>query len=289
MLSRRLVPMVVLPIVLACLGGWGRTGHAVIADIAYRELTPEARAKVDAILAGQTIQETASWADGVRGRNDEFPWTSPLHYANLPADAIRYDDTSMRPPEGNVVSGVTRFAAQLVDAEASELERRQALMFLVHFVGDLHQPLHAGNAEDRGGNDIDISWFGSERRLHSIWDSGIIDAASGEPWPVMGDRLYREVTPQDRLAWTVNDPLPGDSVLGPALVEAAGRWVLESRRFANTHAYRADGFSDGEAFVDGTELGADYAEHCEPVVELRLKQAGVRLGRLLNALLSSPN
>lgn len=272
-------------LLLALLGGWGRTGHAVIAEIAYRELTPEVRAKVDAIMADQTIQETASWADGVRGRDDEFPWTAPLHYANLPADAPRYDDASMRPPEGNVVSAVTRFSDALTDAEATDVQRRQALMFLVHFVGDLHQPLHAGNADDRGGNDIDIAWFGSERRLHSIWDSGIIDATTDAPWPVLADRLYAEITPAERLAWTVNDPGAGEEASGPLLVEAAGRWVLESRRFCNTHAYRARGYNGGEPFVDATQLGADYARHCQPVVELRLKQAGVRLGRLLNTLL----
>lgn len=285
MRTRRALIFLTLPVLMACLGGWGRTGHAVIAEIAYRELTPEARAKVDAIMAGQTIQETASWADGVRGRNDAFPWTAPLHYANLPADAPRYDDASMRPPEGNVVSAVTRFSTQLTDPEATDLERRQAMMFLVHFVGDLHQPLHAGNARDRGGNDIDIAWFGSERRLHSIWDSGIIDATTDAPWPVLADRLYAEITPAERLAWTVSDPGMGEEASGPLLVEAAGRWVLESRRFSNTHAYRADGFNAGEAFVDGTELGVEYARHCQPVVELRLKQAGVRLGRLLNTLL----
>jgi hypothetical protein len=281
---RRAAPALLF-LLLPALLGWGRLGHAVIADIAYRELTPEARARVDAIMGSQTIQETASWADGVRGRNDEFPWTAPLHYANLPADASAYDHATMKPQQGNVVSAVVHFAARVTDESLTDLERTRALMFLVHFVGDLHQPLHAGNAEDRGGNDIDIDWFGRPRRLHSIWDSGIYDATTNDPWPVLSQKLYETTTDEDRLAWTATDPAARADADTDQLTAAVGRWTLESRRFANTHAYQAAGFNEDQPFADGTELGNLYAEHCRPVTDLRLKQAGVRLGRLLNALL----
>jgi len=268
--------------------GWGRIGHAVIAEIAYRELTPEARARIAEIMGDQTIQETASWADGVRGRSGLYPATGPLHYANLNPLAPRYDHATMRPDTGNVIDGVVDNALQIEDPDLSEELRRHALMFTVHFAGDLHQPLHAGNAEDRGGNDIDLDWFGRTRNLHSVWDSGIIDANTQDPWPILADRLYNDITAEDRLAWTVTDPdtidraNPDDKT---ALTEAVGRWVLESRRYANDFAYATEGFNNNEPFKTGTPLGADYAEHCEAVTMLRLKQAGVRLGHLLNTVL----
>lgn len=269
--------------------GWGRTGHAVIAEIAYRELTPEARARVDAIMGDQTIQETASWADGVRGRGRLYPETGPLHYANLDPLAPSYDHATMRPEAGNVVDGVVDYTLQLEDPDLSDELRRHALMFAVHFAGDLHQPLHAGNADDRGGNDIDIDWFGRSRRLHSIWDSGIIDAVTTDPWPILAERLYAQITDEDRLAWTITDPDAIDRTSADdkaRLTEAVGRWTLESRRYANTYAYAAEGFNAGAPFEDGTPLGADYAKHNEAVTMLRLKQAGVRLGHMLNAVLA---
>ena len=284
----RVTASALLVVTLVLGGGWGQKGHAVIAEIAWREMSPGARERVQEIMGISTIQQTASWADGVRSRDPNFRWTAPLHYANLPADAAGYDHETMCPEEGNVVSAVLMFAERVVDESLSEIERRQAMMFLVHFVGDLHQPLHAGNAEDRGGNDIDIAWFGNERRLHSIWDSGIIDAVTGrEPWPLMAERLHEGVTDSDRVAWTVSDPRDSDEIRGAMLTQAVGRWVYESRRLADTHAYRAEGFNGGEVFEDGTELGQGYAEHCAGVTELRLRQAGVRLGALLNAVFES--
>ncbi|MBA4119273.1 MAG: hypothetical protein C0513_01010 [Isosphaera sp.] len=271
---------------VAAMGGWGRRAHSVIADIAWRELTPEVRQRVAAIMGEQTIQETASWADGVRGPNDEFPWTAPLHYANLDAAAAGYDHAAMRPAQGNVVDGVTDFALKLADPSTSDAERRQALMFVVHFVGDLHQPLHAGNAADRGGNDIQIQWLGDRRNLHAIWDSGILDALGDTPWPSLAEQLHAQITPAERLAWTATEPGTRAAATTQALHQSVGRWVFESRSLANRYAYSAAGFNDGKPFVTGSALGREYAEHCAPVVDLRMEQAGVRLAHLLNVLLA---
>lgn len=291
--SRSIVRIGASLALLTCLiplGGWGRKGHAVIAHIAYLGLTDEARERVDAIMAasdiaGATIQETASWADGVRGRDDEFPWTAPLHYANLPAGADAYDPEAA-PEAGNVVTAVPLFARQLLSESSSDKQRKQALMFLVHFVSDLHQPLHAGNAEDRGGNDIEIQWFGRDRRLHSIWDSGIIDASTREPWPVLAMRLAGGIDDDERRAWTERDDFgPAGGLDEDRAAATLGRWVVESRSYADRFAYGSEGFNEGEPFATGDPLAQRYADHCMPVVELRLEQAGVRLAGLLNSLL----
>lgn len=285
--TRRILPpagVAVLALAVPLLGAWGRKGHSVIAEIAWRELTPQAREAVTAIMQEETIQETASWADGVRGQNDEFPWTAPYHYANLPADAEQYDHASMRPEVGNVIDGVVDFAARVTDDSLTPLERKQALMFVVHFVGDLHQPLHAGNGDDRGGNAIRIDWIGGPRNLHSIWDSGINDAVENAPWPETAERIHGTITDAERLAYTAADPIRPAELTESALEEAVGRWVLESRRYANRFAYAATGFNDGKPFTTGTTLGEDYARHCLPIVELRQRQAGIRLANLLNVV-----
>lgn len=283
--ARRAAAATGLALSIGVLGAWGPLGHSVIADIAYRELTPEVRARVDQIMAGATIQETASWADGVRGRNDPFPWTAPLHYVNMTPDAPAYDHATFRPEQGNVVDGVVDFSQLLLSTDATDEQRKQALMFVVHFIGDLHQPLHAGNSQDRGGNDIRINWQGRERNLHSIWDSGLYDAVSQSPWPEVSEQLYSQISDEDRAAWLVADPATPKELTEAFYTAAVGRWVLESRLLANRYAYQAPGFNNDQPFISGTQLDKTYAEKCRPVIELRFKQAGVRLGHALNMLL----
>lgn len=251
---------------LALAGGWGPAGHAIIAQIAYFELTPEARAKVDRIMGVDSIQETSAWADRVRG-TDDYRWTGPLHYANPSPEHDNYDHARDCPPEGNVVSAVRDFAAIVADESATDLDRKEALMFLVHFVGDLHQPLHAGRAADRGGNDIRVNFFGRERNIHSIWDSGIMDAARDEPWPLWVERLYPEIDSSDRDAWLASGASPD--------VTTVGRWITESRRLAYEHCYVLEG---------GETVGEDYVQGKLPVVDECLKQGGVRLGAMLNEI-----
>jgi hypothetical protein len=266
---------------LCLLGGWGRDGHAIVAQIAYLELTPEARARVDAILAGGgvggggpdgttvglTLPEVSAWPDWARNQPD-YRWTSPLHYANPSPEHDSYIHDRDCPDRGNVVTAVRDFAAQVADESASATERREALMFVVHFVGDLHQPLHAGRAADLGGNRIEVNFFGRERNIHSIWDSGIMQASSRDPWPVWVDRLAGEISEKDRSAWLEGGAAPD--------VATVGNWISESRRLADEHCYVLEG---------GEVVGAEYVEDKTPVVELRLKQAGVRLGAMLNGLL----
>lgn len=250
------------------LSAWGPQGHAVVAELAWRELTPEVQAKVAKILDEAPMNSVGSWADAVRPA-EQFRWTAPLHYVNLPDNALQFLPERDCPDDGCAVSAITDFAATLADESADPQERKEALMFLIHFVGDLHQPLHAGRAADRGGNDIEVDFYGRQQRLHSIWDSGIIQAADQGEWPVWADRLETQIDAMDRLAWTAD--------LNPAdLTSTAGRWAYESNRLALEYAYAAK---------DGDVVGDDYVQRTTPVIELRLSQGGVRLGALLNAIL----
>ncbi|MFG0306619.1 MAG: S1/P1 nuclease [Phycisphaerales bacterium JB040] len=254
---------------LALLAGWGREGHAIVAQLAWMDLTPEAQAKVAALLEPEAMAEVGSWADAVRP-TDEYRWTAPLHYVNMPDHATRYIHDRDCPDAGCVVSAIDDFAATLADDTAPHEDRVEALKFVIHFVADIHQPLHAGRPDDRGGNDIDTVFFGRERNLHSVWDSGIIQGADLGEWPQWASRLAEQIDDADRLAWTA-DANPND------WANTAGRWAYESNRLALEYAYTVR---------HGDTLDDAYVRHTLPVVELRLQQAGVRLADLLNTVLA---
>lgn len=266
MLTRPFATITAL-LTLAFLSGWGRDGHAIIAEIAWREMTPTAQARARQILAGEDLPAVAAWADQARTM-EAYRWTAPLHYVNLSANTAAYDHAVHCPDNGCVVSAVGDFARLLID-EVDDKTREDALKFLIHFVGDLHQPLHAGRPDDRGGNDIQARFFGRGRNLHSIWDSDILRAGDPEPWPTIAERLWNEIRPADRLAWLAE--ARHDDLIG-----TAGRWTFESHRLAERYAYPVEA---------GAELAEDYVRDTLPVVHLRLQQGGVRLGALLNQLL----
>lgn len=252
---------------------WGPDGHAIIAEIAARELSPETAAKITELLeanpAGTSLVEIASWADAVRP-TEPYRWSAPLHYVNMPADATGYDHARDCPPNeegyGCVVSAVDRFARELGDESLTAEQRIEALMFLVHFVGDLHQPLHGGRQEDRGGNDIAITFLGTETNLHRAWDSQILEAITGgQPWPIVADELHANIGDLHRVAYLA-DTANGN------WIDTAGRWAFESHHLAEAHCY---------IIGNGETVGIDYAMDVAPVVLVRLQQAGVRLAAVL--------
>jgi len=263
-LLRPILTLAAMCSALALLGGWGRDGHAIIAEIAWRELSDEARAEIKSLLGEASLPEIASWADVVR-RESGYEWSAPLHYVNMPPDAAAYDPARDLPPEGNVVSAIDRFAAELKDRSLPAKQRGEALMFLVHFVGDLHQPLHGGRAEDRGGNSIELTFYEKPMNLHAVWDYGILEAGGQDPWPVRVERLYAEIEPIDRVDW-LSTTHTGDLSL------TAGRWATESHILAERYCY---------SVAPGSVIGEDYAKASLPIAELRLKQAGIRLAAVL--------
>lgn len=153
---------------------WDVTGHRVIADIAYKNLTCKARRSVDKILGKKGIIYESSWADGVRNEKG-YEYSYPWHYQNL-RDSMTKEDLQylLKNPK---TEGEHLFYA--IDLMINKLKANrkdaEALKFLVHFVGDLHQPMHLGRATDRGGNNVMITWFGSQVNLHALWDSYLID------------------------------------------------------------------------------------------------------------------
>ncbi|MCL4793913.1 MAG: S1/P1 nuclease [Bryobacteraceae bacterium] len=238
--------------------GWGRDGHALIGRIAERHLTPEARAAVARLLEdGETLSSIGSWADEIRNERRE---TSTWHYINLPITQPRGDWRAYCPASGCVVSVIPDMMARLRDRSRSRAERAEALKFLTHFVGDLHQPLHTGDRGDRGGNDVPVVFRDRPGNLHSIWDTPIL-LWMFERDPGLRARLERGAGYWQRRRierGTLDD------------------WAWEAHAVARDVVYHH--LPDGNPAL----LGEHYARQAAPAVELQVMRAGVRLARLLN-------
>jgi hypothetical protein len=252
---------------------WGKTGHRVVAAIAEPQLSGLARAQVKEILGGaESLDEAANWPDEMRSDPAPF-WqktSTPWHYVTL--NGIIYDHA---PAEGDALKALNLYRDLLRDPKSSLAEKQTALRFIVHLVGDLHQPLHVGKCCDRGGNDVKVKWFGRDLNLHSVWDSALVDEQQLS-FTEMAAKLNRHTSPQDVIAWW--DINPRD-------------WISESAQIRETiypsaPAKPAKGKKGKGPAVP--ELSYSYVYKYTPIMERRLQQAGVRLAAYLNDIYASP-
>lgn len=249
---------------------WGKTGHRVVAAIADTQLSGLARAHVREILGGaESLDEAANWPDEMRSAPGEF-WqktATPWHYVTL--NGIVYDHA---PPQGDALQALARFRSVLQDPKASVADKQLALRFIVHLVGDLHQPLHAGKCCDKGGNDVKVSWFGKPTNLHAVWDAQLVDEEQLS-FTELATKLERHISNQDVLDWW--DINPRD-------------WVSESGEIRDTVYPQGPKPKKGKKGKDLPELSYGYVYKFTPVMERRLSQAGVRLAAYLNDVFASP-
>jgi hypothetical protein len=160
---------------------WGPEGHEVVALIAMRHLTPAASAEARPLLAiegAPDIAAVASWADEYR---HSHPETGAWHYVDIPLDAAGYDPARDCPEGACVVARLADFVADLANRSLPTAEREIALKWVVHLVGDIHQPLHEEDNHDRGGNDVRVTWSGWHTNLHHAWDSDLVRMAGRDP------------------------------------------------------------------------------------------------------------
>jgi hypothetical protein len=253
---------------------WGKTGHRVVAAIADTQLSGLARARVEQILGpGESLDEAANWPDEMRSAPEPF-WqktATPWHYVTL--DGIIYDHA---PPEGDAIEALSRFRKTLQDPNASLADKQLALRFIVHLVGDLHQPLHVGKCCDKGGNDVRVTWFGKPTNLHAVWDSQLVDDEQLS-FTEMAAKLERHISPEDVVKWW--DINPRD-------------WISESAEIRDTIYPTARDMPKGKKRKKGEpvlpDLSYSYVYRFTPVMERRLSQGGVRLAAYLNALFAEP-
>ena len=151
---------------------WGPTGHRTTGEIAEKHLTKKAKRKIDKLLNGQSLAFVSTFADQIKSDkkfNEFYSW----HYVNMDLNQ-KYADAEKN-PKGDLVTGINKCIQVLKDENSAKEDKVFYLKMLVLFVGDLHQPLHIGQKEDKGGNTIQVQWFGKGTNLHTVWDSKMIE------------------------------------------------------------------------------------------------------------------
>src|SRR5690349_2833904 len=244
---------------------WGKTGHRVVAAIADTQLSGLARAHIKEILGGaESLDEAANWPDEMRSAPDPF-WqktATPWHYVTL--NGIIYDHA---PPEGDALEALGHFSKTLQDPTASREDKQLALRFVVHLVGDLHQPLHVGKCCDKGGNDVKVTWFGKPTNLHAVWDSQLVDDEQLS-FTELAAKLERHISNDDMIKWW--DVNPRD-------------WITESAELRDKLYPTKDEMpktpKGKKKLKKGTlpDLSYSYVYRFTPLIEQRLSQGGVRL------------
>jgi hypothetical protein len=268
---KKLIAMVALALAGAApCWGWGPQGHRLVAEVAWDHLTPEAKTSVQALLGDESLADVSSWADHYLEGNTQ---TALWHYVDIPTDAATYDRDRDCPVQPNVKPGsahdkwrdcvVDRIAynqERVADASLDRLDRGVALKFLVHFVGDVHQPFH-GLGVERGGNGIPVSEFGSAScgnyscNLHGVWDSGLIEHRH------LDDAAYLKVLEAEIAAKKM---VAGNGT--------SADWALESRDLGKV-----------ALVTPGANIDEAYYQRNIVVVNQRLEQGGLRLAAEINA------
>ena len=239
-----------LPFFLSVLFGWGKTGHRIVGYIAEQFLTENAKHGVTSILGHTSLSMVSTWADEIKSDpewNHAYDW----HLTTIP-DGEQFEAGKR---SGQAVEKIVEFLNLMENKDGTQLEKEIAVKFLVHLVGDLHQPLHVGNGTDRGGNDINVKWFGESTKLHAIWDTELIDHQKLS-YTEYGNYLLLGLTDKQRLEWINADIFDV---------------ISESQDLrGQTYDY------------DNNNLKWDYFYKNKELLELRLLQGGVRLAGMLN-------
>jgi len=151
---------------------WGKTGHRADGELASKHLSKSAKKAVKKLLGNESLAHASLWPDRIKSDPKMRKLYSKYHYINVPRKKSLKEVAKLKTP--HIINGLEKFSATLKNKKASKAERVIALKFIVHLMGDLHQPLHVG-FEDRGGNDVKLEWFGRKTNLHVVWDEHLID------------------------------------------------------------------------------------------------------------------
>lgn len=253
--------LLLLPVLFSAhnVWAWGPMGHRIVGEIAETRLLPEVKTKIQKNFNIKKLSDVAIWADSVRKKRSEGRW----HYCNIKKSKWTYKKKRDCPDGACVIEKIRDFSQALNDDGLSSRKRKEALMYLIHFVGDVHQPLHLGNARDRGGNKIRVKFKGKRTNLHALWDGKLIHLAGKSLLQYAGGLSLRSIS-SDSIKWNSSEVI---------------EWANESRALALNHAYLT-----GRSF--NGRLSKNYIERSREIIELRLSQAGVRLAGMLNRLLS---
>jgi hypothetical protein len=232
---------------------WGKTGHRATGEIAQEYLSKKAKREIDKLLNGQSLAFVANYGDDIKSDNayrKYYPW----HYVNFPFDSTY--ESHPKSEKGDLVQGIYTCIDILKSETTTEAEKVFHLKMLVHFIGDLHQPLHVGLADDKGGNDRQVTWFKKGTNLHTVWDSTMIEDYS---------MSYTELA--------ANATKLSNAQLQELQMGSVVDWMYDSRKLCE-QIY--------ENTEKGDKLGYRYMYDYMDVVRSQLQKGGIRLAVLLN-------
>ena len=232
---------------------WGKTGHRTTGEVAEHFLTEKTKIEIQKILHDPSLAIASTWSDEMRS-NPDFRKYNPWHYANMPLN-ITYAN-SKKSSKGDIVQAIKHSKSKLKDNNVSLDEKAFYLKYLVHLIGDIHQPLHVGRGEDRGGNDIKVKWFGDDSNLHRVWDTNMIDNYQMS-YTELSSHLLRSFSSENINLLSENE------------------WIDESQNKVKII------YSNVK---NGDYLGYDYIYENFDIVKIQLFTAGYRLAGTLNEI-----
>ncbi len=232
---------------------WGKTGHRVIGEIAEKYLDPKTKKAISELLDGHSLAFVSNYGDDIKS-DRKYDSYGPWHYVNFPFGG-KYE-THPKSEKGDIVQGIQTCVNVLKSKSSSKEDKTFHLKMLVHFLGDLHQPLHIGIEDDKGGNDFQVRWFNSGTNLHTVWDSKMLGSF---------DMSYTEVAANaDKLSKEQVKEIQKGSVLD---------WVYDSRALCE------DIYANTEV---GEKLGYNYMYDYMDPLRAQLQKGGIRLAAMLN-------
>jgi S1/P1 Nuclease len=273
-IARLLALLALLPTPLLA---WGAKGHSVVAEIAERGLSPNVAQQVRDLTYAAPLRNSASLPDDWRAqetRGERQGNTGALHYSNIPNEVGVFDRARDCKEDQCVVSAIEKYLAVLKDKTQPKDKRSEALIFVVHFIGDIHQPMHSAGGQvrndqtgamepDLGGNRVKVRYLGVETNLHSVWDSMLIEWGPG--------------TVEEYATYLLEYELRGRPV-AELQTGTPVDWINESNYAAVHNSYQ----------IGNGSLGSDYAKHNIGIVYERLLRGGLRLRKVLEDALGAP-
>ena len=236
---------------------WGPKGHDTVAYIAEKHLSKKTLQKVLEVLDGHSLVYVANWMDNA-SHTDEYAYTKTWHYVNVDPSEGSYAN-SVKAASGDAVTAINTLVDNLKSGELTADEERVQLMMLIHIVGDIHCPMHAGRKSDRGGNGTEVKYFGKQKKLHSVWDSEIVESAHRWSYSEWQDQIDR-ATPKQQQAYMQGTP---------------NDWIEETVALAN-ECY--------ESAAKAGNMSYDYVAEYAPVIEQQFLKGGIRLAKLIEEI-----
>jgi len=233
---------------------WGKIGHRVVGEVASFYLTKKAKKNISDVLDCESLAVVSNWMDDIKS-DDNYDHTHSWHWVTIP-DNKEYENTEKN-PEGDIIMTIERLITELKAGGLEEQKEKEHVMMLVHLIGDIHQPLHVGTGEDKGGNDVKVKWFWENSNLHRVWDSEMID---GKQYSYTELAEAVNVISEDKVTAYKSDTID--------------EWYMEAMAL-RPQVYRFD---------EDKKLGYEYSYHNWNTVKQQLLKSGIRLASVLNEI-----